>query len=120
MLFSSALPQIHRYHGTEFVFQQDNASPHRATATLSALEEEEISVLSWPALSPDLNPVENLWAILVRRVYAEGRSYQSDDELWEGILAAARTVTVEEVRALIASMPTRLTKLLTNHGKYVQ
>jgi hypothetical protein len=120
MLFSNALPEIHRRHGTEFTFQQDNAAPHRAATTLTALEEEGIGVLSWPALSPDLNPVENLWAILVRRVYAEGRCYQSDDGLWEGIQSAARTITVDEVRPLIASMPTRLTKLLTNQGKYVQ
>jgi hypothetical protein len=120
MLLGSAVASINRAHGTDFTFQQDNASPHRATSTVSALTEAGIKLLEWPALSPDLNPIENLWSMLVRKIYDEGRSYHSDDELWGGIQAAARTVTVEEVRTLISSMPGRLVTLLKHQGKYAQ
>ena len=46
---------------------------------------KNISTLSWPAKSPDQNPVENLWSILARQVYAAGRQYSSKEELWNAV-----------------------------------
>ena len=35
----------------------------------------------WPARSPDLNPVENIWGIIVRHIYADQKQYNSVAEL---------------------------------------
>jgi len=45
-------------------------------------------VLPWPPLSPDLNPIENLWGYLSQKVYEGGKSYQSSQELWEALVKA--------------------------------
>ncbi len=46
------------------VFQQDNAKPHTAAITTAWLRSRRVRVLNWPACSPDLSPIENIWRII--------------------------------------------------------
>ncbi|KAJ5718913.1 uncharacterized protein N7483_009995 [Penicillium malachiteum] len=47
----------------------DNAPTHTAHVVRDALEEMNIEVMEWPPHSPDLNPIENLWALLKAAIY---------------------------------------------------
>ncbi|KAE8889037.1 hypothetical protein PF005_g945 [Phytophthora fragariae] len=55
---------------------------------MAFFEEQEVSVMDWPARSPNLNPIENLWTIMARKVYPNDRQYSNVGELTTAISAA--------------------------------
>ncbi|KAF2354204.1 hypothetical protein FHG87_015038 [Trinorchestia longiramus] len=82
VLQKSLIPFLANFHQNTTVFQQDNAAIHTSKHTREWLNGYNIHTLSWPAKSPDLNPIENLYDILARRVYADGRRFENKQELW--------------------------------------
>ena len=70
------------------VFMHDNAPCHAAKATIKCLEGlgfKDKALMVWPPNSPDISPIENLWAIIKQRVYADGRQFSTLPELWKAI-----------------------------------
>ncbi|GFV57827.1 transposable element Tcb2 transposase [Trichonephila clavipes] len=70
------LPHVRLFRGAvgdKFVFMDDNATCHRTLAVQDCPDSEGIQRLVWPARSPDLNPIENVWDALGRQV--AGRNY---------------------------------------------
>ncbi len=56
------------FKDADFLFQQDLAPAHTAKSTKSWLNDHGVGVLDWPANSPDLNPTENIWGIVKRKM----------------------------------------------------
>lgn len=62
-------PVIARHFPTQnFLFQDDNAPIHRAHDVEHYKARNRIQCLSWPAQSPDLNPIENVWLKIKNRL----------------------------------------------------
>ncbi|KAK9512316.1 hypothetical protein O3M35_000769 [Rhynocoris fuscipes] len=71
-----------------------------------------INILDWPPLSPDLNPIENLWRIMAREVYnIQKPEIQNLDELKERITQAWENIPESTLINLVRSVPKRLLEL---------
>ncbi|CDQ98543.1 unnamed protein product [Oncorhynchus mykiss] len=55
------VPFIRHHH---LMFQHDNARPHVTRICTQFLEAENVPVLSWPAHSPDMSPIQHVWDAL--------------------------------------------------------
>ena len=102
-----------------WTFMQDGAPCHRSKFAKDWLFDNYISVLEWPAYSPDLNPIENLWGILVRRVYANQRQFESIQSLTACILDAWDSISTETLVSLTQSMRKRCVEVVLAKGKKI-
>ena len=62
-----ALPFI-QFHGLNVAFMHDNTRPHSSAITRHSFSTNAVNVLDWSANSPVLNPIEQVWDELGRRV----------------------------------------------------
>ncbi len=73
------LPSADKLYGdADFIFQQDLAPAHTAKGTKSWFNDHGVTVLDWPANSPDLNPIENL-SVLSRGRWEDTRPNNADE-----------------------------------------
>ena len=75
---------------------------------------QNIEVIDWPVCSSDQNPMENIWGILARRVYAQNRQYKDVFELKEAIIDEWRAISKDMRTKLVQSMPDRIFELIQN------
>ena len=47
---------------------QDNGPKHTAKSIKKSFSDNKIDVVPWPAQSPNLNPIENLWHDVEKRI----------------------------------------------------
>ena len=76
----------------------------------------DIEVLEWPAGSPDLNPIENLWRYLVQKVYKNFKQHDDVECLKEAIAFAWDSTDSEYLRKLARSVPRRCTEVIERKG----
>jgi transposase len=101
--------------------QEDNdgSHGHRKYGLASELRDANwVPILTHPAQSPDLNPMEACWNILKQRV--RKGEWKDLEELKEVIQKEWRAITIEQVRERIAEMPERCKSLVKTGGKAIR
>ncbi len=101
------LPSADKLYGdADFIFQQDLAPAHTAKGTKSWFNDHGVTVLDWPANSPDLNPIENLWGIVKRKM--RDTRPNNADELKATVKETWASIPPQQCHKLITSMPRRI------------
>jgi len=67
------------------IFQQDNDSKHRAWKAQNWLKEHQIPIVDWPAQSPDLSPIKNVWDKINKHVQKLKLCCQTSNDLYAAI-----------------------------------
>lgn len=120
VLRSRLIPQAAEWYPDNWVFQQDNAPCHTSKAVKRVMTDEGLVVLPWPSNSPDMNPIETLWAVLknkLRQKTIASRQALINEILNIGVRdnEVSRQLT-ETARKLVAGMPDRIRALIEAKG----
>ena len=109
------IPSVEDLYGdADFIFQQDLAPAHTARSTKTWFDAHAITVLDWPANSPDLNPIENLWGIVKKKM--RDTRPKNKEELTASIKHIWASITSRQCHRLIASMPRRIEAVIKAKG----
>ncbi|GFY05946.1 hormone receptor 4 [Trichonephila clavipes] len=116
------LPHVRLFRGAvgdKFVFMDDNATCHRTLAVQDCLDSESIQRLVWPARSPDLNPIENVWDALGRQV--AGRNYPPTNKntLIRALTKEWDKLPQQLLDNVVQSMVRRVVCCITLHGGHI-
>ncbi|GFX90653.1 transposable element Tcb2 transposase [Trichonephila clavipes] len=116
------LPHVRLFRGAvgdKFVLMDDNATCHRTLAVQDCLDSEGIQRLVWPARSPDLNPIENVWDALGRQV--AGRNYPPTNKntLIRALTEEWDKLPQQLLDNVVQSMVRRVECCITLHGGHI-
>jgi len=103
--------------GLEMTFMQDNAPCHKSRRVTQFFDENGLKTLNWPPQSPDMNPIENLWAIIKKRRQKKFGFPATRDALIEQIFKIWDELEFSLCESLSESVPRRLNEVKKRLGK---
>lgn len=106
--------------GDRPILMDDNARPHRARVVQDFLQQESIDVLPWPAMSPDMNPIEHVWDFIGKNLNARTPRCQNIQELRAALIQEWQNFPQRRLRRLVHSMRRRIRDLNGNGGGYTR
>ncbi|KAI2661899.1 Transposable element Tc1 transposase [Labeo rohita] len=98
----------------KFPQSQDLAPAHTAKSTKRWLNYHGVGVLDWPANSPDLNLIDNLWGIVKRKM--KNKRPNNADELKTTVKETWVSIPPQQCHRLITSMPRRTDAVIKAKG----
>lgn len=113
------LPLVEEHvRDNDLIYMHDNSSIHNSRVSREWCQLHNINVMEdWPPKGPDMNPVENVWAELVRRV----RNHpENKTQLWENVWEAFQNIDDEYFVNLMESMPRRIAKVIEAEGRWTK
>ena len=102
------------------ILQQDNAPPHTARASTQFLTADNVNVMEWPSMSPDLSPIEHIWDELDRCVRACPNQPTNLPQLLATLLQEWNNLPNNIVCRYIRSMRNRCHAVINSNGGHTR
>lgn len=99
-----------------YLFQDDNAPVHRAGRIGIYKVQNNIKTISWPAQSPDLNIIENIWLYIKRKLSCRVTFINSNQDLYDEIFRIWTEIPPAYVQSLYMSIPRRIMQVIRFKG----
>lgn len=96
---------IGAYPEEKVIFHQDGVPKHTAKIVQRWLLEQNSEVVQWLAQSADLNSIENLWAVVKRRIAQYDREPSNMEELWNQVKLEWEKIPCQVMENVVGSMP---------------
>lgn len=97
-----------------WVFQHDNDPKHTSKVVKQWISNEQLCVLDWPAQSPDINPIENLWQIVKTKI--GNKIFKKPEDLYADVKEQWNTIPQHIIDNLVHSMPRRCAEVIKRRG----
>ena len=104
----------------DMTLQHDNATSYTARSVCDFLQDRNVSVLQWPAKSPDLNPIEHVWDLLDRRARARAIPPKNVREFAGALVEEWGNISQQELANLVQYMRRRCTAVLNAAGDHTR
>ena len=101
------------------ILMHDNARPHVARICRQFLNRNNVNVLPWPAVSPDINPIEHIWDYLGRKVRARGNVHNPRD-LENALIQEWNNIPNVVIRRYVMSLRGRLVACINSRGGHTR
>jgi len=99
-----------------YLFQDDNAPCHASHATKPWKDRNQIPCLPWPAQSPDINIIENVWLLMKNYVKRNIPNITTVNELRDVLMCAWKSTSITYIQRLYRSIPRRIQKVIRSRG----
>ena len=101
------------------ILMHDNARPHVARICRQFLNRNNVNVLPWPAVSPDMNPIEHIWGYLGRKVRARENVHSLKD-LEDALIQELNNIPNVVIRRYVRSMRGSLAVCINSRGGHTR
>lgn len=110
---------LNKFYGEKnFIFEQDGAPAHRSKKTLDFIQKQQINIIeNWPANSPDLSCIEQVWSIL--EVKIRKYSITSLNQLYECLQKEWYSIPQKKLDSLISKTKDRFKLCIEENGKAI-